>query len=1465
MIFHPLPPLCLLSFALTLLAFPLAAKAAPGLTNPVTAKSLDPAAYSEWVDGSETPVSAQVPKAAAVEKLVLMDEKTTSDATLIYGDSKVPGVRHLRIGFTGPLAVGSVLVSGQGSLSVLKPDAAYPGDLNDDSQWIGAQRFAGSSIVSDGGDPKSEVMWVLPAVVTTRALRFTHIAKPTDRIYGGSIGCLSVLSERYANLAPEAVVTARSNLPHVARLTDQTHNHWLSWGNIDASNGERPKTIAEDPEWVMLTWPRPVALSGLGMWAAGFSSAEVQVYVGPKDRHPSTAVEADWKTHSSVSGLKARYPVWGLDFIDFGGPVTTRAVRLRMTDTFNPAELHPHLKDNVRNGKRVWLDEIIALKALGGSDLKTAILSVTASSAKEVHAPIPVKFEMESDGYATLVIEDSTGKRVRNLIADTFFPKGENTVYWDGTDDLGRDLDAPRHGLYNIPPQFVVPGTYTVRGLSHPQIDLRYEMSVYSPGKPAWPTADGTGGWMTNHTPASCALFVPPSEATGNEPRVYLGSYVSEGGSALSWIDLEGNKINGRGWIGGNWTGAQYLTRDAKDPQVIAYVGAAWMSENRKGKGEIRLTALTESGDKPVLTPVYTFDLPPAKPKIFGTPEELAAEGLGGLAAYDGLLVFSQTSLNTLVMIDTRDQRVISTVPLPDPTGLAFDSQGRLLALSDTSLLRFTVDAKEGKLGAPETLVSNMEEPAALTLDSKGDIYVSDRGNSHQVKVFSDNGKLLKTFGKAGAPKAGPYDPDHMNNPKGLAVDSNGRLWVTEEDYQPKRVSVWNADGTLWKAFYGAQQYGGGGTLDPRDAGRFNYNGMEFQLDWEKHDATLERVFYRPDPDGFKTASQDGHPERLGNFPESPVYFNGHRYLTNSFNGSPTAGGATATIFLDTGEVVVPVAAAGRANDWGLLKEDAFKSRWPEGIDPGGDQWKNGAIFFWSDLSGDNLVQPEEVRISAGYSGGVIVAEDGSFLIHNVSKDRETGTALRFKPTSFTAKGAPVYDETGEPLGASQNPLSTGGDQVMLGTDGWSVLTTAPRPFPADALGGVKDGVAMWSYPSLWPGLHASHEAPVPGFPGQLIGTTRLLGGFVTPKNSDAGPLFFINSNMGMVYVFTQDGLFVTQLFHDIRQGPLWQMPLAQPKMLVNDLTLHDENFFPTVSQISDGRVIMQVGRTPALVSVNGLEGIRRIGSQKVQVRLDDLKAAQEFVTRREIARQAAQGTGVLAVSPRSNAPTMDNDLKDWGEVQWAPIDQRGVAAHFNSTSRPYDVNGAIIISGDKLHALWKTGDPELLVNSGEIDNAPFKTGGALDLMIGANPAAEPDRIKPVAGDLRLLVTLVGEKTKAILYRPTVPGTPDDKKVVFSAPWHSITIDSVTDVSDQVGLVSDGTGNYQVSVPLAVLGLEPKNGMRIKGDIGILRGSGTQTTQRVYWSNKATAIVSDVPSEAMLTPGVWGTFEFKAP
>jgi hypothetical protein len=121
---------------------------------------------------------------------------------------------------------------------------------------------------------------------------------------------------------------------------------------------------------------------------------------------------------------------------------------------------------------------------------------------------------------------------------------------------------------------------------------------------------------------------------------------------------------------------------------------------------------------------------------------------------------------------------------------------------------------------------------------------------------------------------------------------------------------------------------------------------------------------------------------------------------------------------------------------------------------------------------------------------------------------------------------------------------------------------------------------------------------------------------------------------------------------------------------------------------------------------------------------------------------------------------------------------------------------------------------------------------------------------------------MVKGQPRAMLYRAKVAGTKEP--VAFSSPWRTIHIDRVEDVTPQVSLASDGAGNYEVSIPLQTLGWQPKPGEIYRADIGVLRGSNSQTTQRVYWANKATAITADVPSEAELTPKLWGKWRIVA-
>src|SRR6185436_2322228 len=124
---------------------------------------------------------------------------------------------------------------------------------------------------------------------------------------------------------------------------------------------------------------------------------------------------------------------------------------------------------------------------------------------------------------------------------------------------------------------------------------------------------------------------------------------------------------------------------------------------------------------------------------------------------------------------------------------------------------------------------------------------------------------------------------------------------------------------------------------------------------------------------------------------------------------------------------------------------------------------------------------------------------------------------------------------------------------------------------------------------------------------------------------------------------------------------------------LLNDLTLHDENFFPTISQTADGQVYLCNGSRMSLVRLDGLDSIRRLPATDLTITNEHLQAAAAWRVQAEQARQRARGSGTLTVALRKTAPIVDGKLDDWEGADWAVIDRRGTAANFNSDSKPYD------------------------------------------------------------------------------------------------------------------------------------------------------------------------------------------------
>jgi hypothetical protein len=153
-----------------------------------------------------------------------------------------------------------------------------------------------------------------------------------------------------------------------------------------------------------------------------------------------------------------------------------------------------------------------------------------------------------------------------------------------------------------------------------------------------------------------------------------------------------------------------------------------------------------------------------------------------------------------------------------------------------------------------------------------------------------------------------------------------------------------------------------------------------------------------------------------------------------------------------------------------------------------------------------------------------------------------------------------------------------------------------------------------------------------------------------------------------------------------------------------------------------------------------------------------------------------------------------------------------------------------------------------------------------LTACLATDPGADPKRQQPAKGDLRLLLSFVEGKPKAVLYQPVAPGAkPEERWETFTAAGGKTAFDRVALLPD-VTLAMSGDRDFTVeaAVPLAALGLQVRPGLRLKMDWGVLTTSdGRQVKQRQYWANSTATGTSDEAVEARLEPYLWGHIRFE--
>ena len=942
-------------------------------------------------------------------------------------------------------------------------------------------------------------------------------------------------------------------------------------------------------------------------------------------------------------------------------------------------------------------------------------------------------------------------------------------------------------------------GAYRWVGIRRDAINVRWLMSFYQPNrKLPWRNQKGTGAWGVDHGSLQAAA--------AGDGLIFLAGLGAEAGYPLLAINEAGEKV---------WS------VKSGEPDYLAYAdGILYAYTSRGGSNWLRLAQRgiqhfnARTGE---WLDVPAVDGPPLKRRPLLKPKEQSS----GFAADTGGVYIAIKGQAAIKKFHRRTFRLMKQYSVPADGQIFAAGDGKLLVASAKGLLELNL-----KTGKTVTLLAgDLGAARRIAADGKGSIYVSFGAPSHQVKVYKrsgDGAALSGAIGKAGGrTQNGWYDPkEGFHNPTGLATDSKGQLWVVEMGYRPKRTSVWKG-GKWQREFIGDTGYGGGGIINPIDPTEALYNSMQFKIDLDGGTWKLVQVGmvlptnaadYSIDEAGMSSATGRHNPTEYMTACGGRAYVTACRGAIQIYRKRPDKRWVLC-VYINPRNKFAWI----DRNDDGVIQDGEVVRGAKK------DNW--GRLDYWGNRPSQNMDL---------YFAGI---------------GRDSARGLRLRPQGFSKAGTPLYDLAKfEPMaGECQNGigLRDGGYNSGCRGERGEYHSEMRKTYPAAGAG--KGRRTFW-----FRGLNTgrwTYRLPEPGvviYPFQAHG--------VADVPSIKGEVVCWVSDYGQRYLFTDDMLYVDQLFADARAN--WVNWPAKPKrgFVADRMPPGQESFHGYFTGLKDGRYVLTTGFTDCRVfEVAGLASLRRFKGGKLTLKKADLARARQI--RAYLAAETGGAVSATVARAAKPLPTDGKLAKYKAEpLRIAVDDQRGA-----------DVRCAY--DDKNLYVAWDVRDANPMINrAGRLELA-FKGGDAVDLMFRA-PGGKLDAPGVRAGDLRLLITEIAGKARAVIYRPV---SKVKRPYVFDAyegagRANAVKMDEVRIADEVRPVIRKRKGGYVVeaAVPWKLLGGAPKPGAEGRIDFGVLFGdpSGMTTVLRAYWSNRDTNIVTDIPSEARLQPGNWGICRF---